>query len=79
MISVAVAVWMTDPVAPVMVRVQVPLAAPFFVVTVSVDVAAPLETETGLGLKEPWTPRGRPDTLRLTAPLKPLLGITVTA
>lgn len=42
-------------------------------VNVNVD-----EEVAGLGENDPLTPAGRPVTLRLTAPEKPLLGVMVT-
>jgi hypothetical protein len=60
------------PEAPVMVTVTVPIAA--VVLAVSVNV---LVTVAGFGLKDAVTPLGKPDTDKLTLPLKPFCGVMV--
>lgn len=60
------------PDVPVMVTVNVPVAAVMLAVSVNVLVPAVL-----LGLKEAVTPLGRPEADRLTLPLKPFNGLTV--
>ena len=71
-VSVAVAVWLRLPLTPVTVSVKVPLT-PVTVWTVIVELVA-----AGLGLKTAVPPEGRPLTVRLTEPLKPLAGEMVT-
>jgi hypothetical protein len=58
-----------------MVSVLVPRAALVPVVTVRVE--AP-DVVIELGLKLAWVLLGKPETLRLTLPVKPLSGATVT-
>ena len=60
------------PDVPVMVTVDVPLVALLLAVRVSVLVVV-----VGLGENPAVTPLGRPEALRLTLPLKPLVGTTV--
>ncbi len=60
------------PDAPVMVTVNVPVAA--VILAVSVNVLVPVVL---LGLKEAVTPPGRPEADKLTLALKPLSGLTV--
>ena len=62
------------PLVPVIVKVNVPLVVRWPVVTVKVE--APLEIEAGL--KFPWARFGKAETLKLTVPVKPLSGATVT-
>jgi hypothetical protein len=62
------------PLVPVIVRVEVPAAAELLVVMVSVDVPEPL---TEAGLRVAVTPAGAPLTPNATAPLKPLIALTV--
>jgi len=59
---------------PVIVNVYVPIGVLAAVETVSVVLPA---LSTDVGLKLPLAPVGRPATLKLTLPLKPLLGVTV--
>lgn len=61
------------PDVPVMVTVTVPGA----VVLAAVSVNALVLVE-GFGLNEAVTPLGRPDADKLTFPLNPLCGVTVT-
>jgi len=58
---------------PVTVTLNVPMAAVELAVKVSVLAAVVLP-----GLKDAATPPGRPDADRMTVPLKPLLGLTLT-
>jgi hypothetical protein len=69
-----VVVWLTPPLVPVMVNVELPATAPV-VVIVSVELPAPV---TDVGLNNPVTPVGSPLTLRLTAPLNPSTAPTLT-
>src|SRR6266849_6404792 len=61
------------PEVPVMVTVAVPVVAVLLAVSVKVLVLVVL-----LGLKDALTPLGRPEDDRLTLPLKPFCGVTVT-
>ena len=61
------------PDAPVMITVTVPVVAVLLAVTVNVLVLV-----AGFGLNEAVTPVGRADVERLTLPLKPFCGATVT-
>jgi hypothetical protein len=60
------------PEVPVMVSVVLPVVAELLAVNVKVLVLAVL-----LGLNDALTPAGRPDTDKLTFPLKPFCGATV--
>ena len=60
---------------PVMVAVNVPGAAVWLAVKVSVRVPVAL---TEAGLNAAVTPDGCPEALRLTVPVKPLMPVTVT-
>jgi len=62
-----VAVW--EPDVPVMVTMYCPRLAEF--VAVSVSVLPTAEGGAGFGLKDAVTPLGRPETERLTLPVKP--------
>jgi hypothetical protein len=55
-----------------MVTVEVPVAAVLLAVNVSVLVLV-----AGFGLNDAVTPVGRPDAARVTAPVYPLIGVTV--
>jgi len=66
MVRVSVAVDVMLPEVPVMVTVLAPRAAEGLAVSVRV-----LEPVAGLGLKEPVTPLGSPETERLTLPVNP--------
>jgi hypothetical protein len=57
-----------------MVTVAVPVAAALLAVSVNVLVVV-----VGFGLNAALTPLGRPDADKLTLPLKPFRGVTVTA
>jgi hypothetical protein len=72
--SVTLFEWVSEPLVPVIVNVYVPVGVLATVETVSVVLPAP---NTDVGLKLPLAPVGRPATLKLTLPLKPLLGVTV--
>jgi hypothetical protein len=72
-VSERVAVLVKLPEVPVMVTVTVPVAAALLAVSVNVLVAV-----AGFGLNEAVTPLGRPEADKLTLPLKPLCGVTVT-
>jgi hypothetical protein len=67
--------WFSDPLVPVTVAVELPIAAPEFVLMVSVLDPDPA---TEGGLKLPETPDGNPETAKLTAPLKPFNALAVT-
>ena len=60
---------------PLMVRVKVPIGVLRLVLMVRVDEPDEL---TEAGLKLALVRPGRPETRRLTVPLKPLPGVTVT-
>jgi len=60
------------PEVPVMVTVAVPVVAVVLAVSVKVLVLVAL-----LGLKDAFTPLGRPEADRLTLPLKPFCGVIV--
>ncbi len=60
------------PEGPVMVTVAVPVVAVVLAVSVKVLVLVAL-----LGLKDAFTPLGRPEADRLTLPLKPFCGVIV--
>jgi hypothetical protein len=78
MVSELVVVSVVLPLAPVMVRVEVPVAAELLAVSVSVDVALPPdEGVTELGENEAVTPAGNPEALKVTAESKPLMLSTV--
>jgi hypothetical protein len=60
------------PDVPVIVTVDVPVGADALDVSVSTELPV-----VGLGLNDAVTPLGKPDAVRLTAPLKPPSGVTV--
>jgi hypothetical protein len=71
MVSAIVALLLKLPDVPVMVTVELPVAAELLALRVSVlvpDVPAP---------KDAVTPEGRPDAARATVPLKPFCGVAV--
>ena len=72
-VSEMVAVWVSEPDTPVTVTVAVPWAAELLAVKVKVLVPVVLA-----GLNEAVTPLGNPEADRLTLPVKPLCGVTVT-
>ncbi len=61
------------PEVPVMVTGKVPVVAVLLAVSVKV-----LEPAVLAGLKEAVTPLGKPDADKLTLPVKPFCGVTVT-
>jgi hypothetical protein len=67
-------VCVTPPPVPVIVNVKVPSFVVDVVATVSVDVSAD-GTSTGFGLKLAVEAAGSPLTVRVTGPVKPLLGV----
>ena len=72
-VRATVAVLVKPPDEPVTVTVAVPVVA--VVLAVSVNVLALVVL---LGLKVAVTPVGRPDAAKLTVPLNPFCGVTVT-
>ena len=66
--------WLIDPLEPVIVRVKLPTFVEEVVVTLRIDVP---ETRD-VGLKDVLEAAGRPVTARLTLPVNPLSGVTVT-
>src|SRR5215467_3665888 len=73
MFRVIVVVFVKLPEVPVIVTVAVPVIAVPLAESVRVLVAV-----AGVGLNDPVTPLGRPDTDRATLPLKPFCGVIVT-
>ena len=73
-INVTVALCCNDPLVPVMVSVLVLAGIVFVVVIVNVEEPEPL---TEVGLKLPLAPVGKPLTLHVTVPLKPLVAVAV--
>jgi hypothetical protein len=65
------------PLAPVIVSGYVPAGVVVAVVTAMVELLG-LEPDSAAGLKDAPAPAGRPLTLSVTVPLKPLFGVTVT-
>jgi hypothetical protein len=61
------------PDVPVMVTVTVPVVAVLLAVSVNVLVVV-----AGFALNDAVTPLGKPDADKLTLPLKPFCGVTVT-
>lgn len=74
-VNVSVAVFVVEPLVPVIVTVAVPTVAVFVAVNVRV---LPAEPVTDAGLNEAVTPAGSPLTERATVPVKPLIAETVT-
>jgi hypothetical protein len=72
-VRVIVVVFVKLPDVPVMVTVTVPVVAVLLAARVNVLVVV-----AGFGLYDALTPLGRPDTDKLTLPLKPFCGVTVT-
>lgn len=70
--SVALVVFVTVPLIPVIVTGYVPGAVVELVVTENVD-----EDVAGLGAKLPTAPLGNPLALKVTWPVKPPLGVIV--
>src|SRR5580700_8268457 len=73
--NVTVAVCVSEPLVPVIVKVALPVGVLLVVVTVSVEVPDPLTDE---GENDGVAPLGSPLALRLTAPLNPLMAPTFT-
>jgi len=71
-----VVLWFAPPpLVPLILNVEVPVGVDALVLTVNVDVPWPV---TEPGLKLALEPDGKPRTLNVTVPLKPLIGATVT-
>ena len=73
--SVTVAVFALAPLVPVTVRVEFPPGVAEVVVTVKVEVPAPVIVA---GLKLAVAPTGNPVTVGVTVPLNPFTAPTVT-
>jgi hypothetical protein len=71
-----VALLVALPLVPLILNEKVPVDVDVLVVTVIVDVPCPASE---LGLKLAVELSGNPRTLNVTVPLKPLIGVTVTA
>jgi hypothetical protein len=67
--------WVRVPLVAVIVRVEVPVGVELEVFTVKVEDPEP---ETELGAKLAVAPEGNPVTLKLTFPVNPLEGVTLT-
>lgn len=67
--------WTTLPEVPVIVNTELPVGVFLCADTVSVEVP---EAVTVAGEKLPVARAGSPETLKLTVPLKPPEGVTVT-
>ena len=77
-VSVIVVLWTIDPDVPVIVTVEVPVAAVPDAVNVRVEVAVPLAGGvTGLGENAAVTPLGSPVAVRVVAELKLFRLVTV--
>lgn len=74
-LSIAVAVWVDDPLVPVIVSAGLPIGVPLVVVTFRVEEPEPVTEE---GAKDPVAPVGSPLTLKSTEPLNPLTVPTLT-
>ena len=74
-LNVADVVWLSAPLVPVTVTVELPTVAP--AVVLMVKVVDP-EPDTEGGLKLGVAPDGRPDAAKLIAPLNPLVAVAVT-
>jgi len=70
-----VAFRVTPPLVPLILKLKLPVEVELLVVIVIVDVPWPV-TEPGLKLALELD--GKPRTLKVTAPLKPLIAATVT-
>ena len=73
--KVTVAVWLRLPLVPVIVSVELPVGVVLAVVTVIVEEP---EVVTDEGLKLAAAPAGNPAALKLTVPVNPFNGATVT-
>ena len=67
--------WLKEPLAPVMVRTEVPVGVFRLAVTVMVEEPDPV---TEVGLKLALAREGNPLTLKLTVPPNPFDGLAVT-
>jgi hypothetical protein len=74
-VNVPVPPWLSEPLVPVTLTVELPMVAVVVVLIVSVVEPEPV---TEVGLKVPVTPVGNPDTPKFTAPLKPLRAVVET-
>ena len=74
-VSVTVVECVRPPLVPVIVSVNAPVGVALDVETVSADDPDPPLID--VGLNEPLAPLGSPLTLRFTAPVNPLIGLTV--
>src|SRR5262249_10512942 len=74
-ISVTVVERVRLPLVPVIVSVNAPVGVVLDVETFSVDDPNPPLID--VGLNEPLGPLGSPLTLRLTVPVRPLIGLTL--
>lgn len=66
------------PAVPVTTRLELAAGVALVVATVIVEVATPLVTVIVAGLKVAVAPEGRPETVGVTVPVKPLRGFTLT-
>jgi hypothetical protein len=73
--STAVVVLVSEPLVPVMVKVELPIGVLLVVVIVSVEL---LPTVTEVGLNVPVVLAGSPLTLKLMEPVKPLVALVFT-
>jgi hypothetical protein len=71
----AVVVLVSEPLVPVMVRVELPMGVLDAAATVSVELAPAL---TEVGLNVPVALAGKPLTLKLIVPVKPLAAVVLT-
>jgi len=74
-LRVVVAVLVSEPLVPLMVRVKLPVGVLVAVAMVSVELLPAL---TEAGLSEAVAPAGRPLTLKLTEPVKPPIALVLT-
>ena len=72
-VKLTMVVWVKPPDVPVMVTAAVPVVAVLLAVSVSTLVPV-----VGLVVKEAVTPAGSPEAVRVTLPVKPAIGLTVT-
>jgi hypothetical protein len=73
--SVAAAVFVTELLVPLIVKVELPVGVVLAVVIVSVEL---LPTLTEVGLNVPVALEGRPLTLKLIVPVNPLTAMVLT-
>jgi hypothetical protein len=74
-LRVAVVVFVSEPLVPVMVKVELPVGVLLAVVIVSVEL---FPTLTEVGLNVPVALAGRPLTLKLIVPVKPFTALVLT-